>query len=107
MTRRRNPCDTGRLGPQHVEGEIVTPCPTCYGFREDHPDGCPSASLPAAQRRRAPRPGEPSYMDAIGLAMRALRALPPEARDAAVNAIPQRYRKVARAALALLAHAGR
>lgn len=101
MTRRRNPCDTGRLGPQHVEGEIVTPCPTCYGFREDHPDGCPAA------QRRAPRPGEPSYMDAIGLAMRALRALPPEARDAAVDAIPQRYRKVARAALALLAHAGR
>lgn len=103
MTRRRNPCDTGRLGPQHVEGEIVTPCPTCYGFREDHPDGCPSASATPA---RTP-PGEPSYMDAIGLAMRALRALPPEARDAAVNAIPQRYRKVARAALALLAHAGR
>lgn len=79
----------------------MTPCPTCYGFREDedHSQGCPAA------RQRAPRPGEPAYLTAIGRAVSALRALPPDQRDAALRLVPPAYRKIARAALALLAFA--
>lgn len=84
-----------------LEGELLTPCPTCYGFREDHgAAGCP------ATRRAAPRPGDSRYLEALGLAVRALRAIPPEARHAALDAVPLRYRKIARAALALLAATG-
>lgn len=96
MRRRSHPCDSGRLGPSTVEGEIVTPCPTCYGFREDHPAGCPAA------RSRAPRPGDADYLGALARAVRAFRDLAPAERDAAFALVPPRYRKIARAALALL-----
>jgi len=95
---RRHPCDTGRLGPRHVEAEIVTPCPTCYGFVEDHPGGCPGRRAAVAQG-----PTFVSLADAITAAVRRVAELDPALRAQALDLLPRRHRRVAAAALELLA----
>lgn len=102
---RRHPCDTGRLGPRHVEAEIVTPCPTCYGFVEDHPGGCPTRNGAGGDRFAGERHIGPfaALADAVTAAVQRIATLDPALQAQAVELLPRRHRRIAAAALALLA----